>query len=157
LLSNGPIACARGVPSLIVFIPCNDVCPDEQQCTHKVIMFDDARAVSVGCFVQADVNQLQLAGAASQVRCEQLASMPPALATVVTCPPPTKTSAALMKALAASVEDRLLFLTDWAKQTLGFLPAAGATKHTFVGQAETSTRLRTEDGEPITDVHSKLG
>src|SRR4051794_34618676 len=116
LLSNGPIVCARGLPSLIVIVPCDDVCPDEQQCTHKVIMFDDVRAVSIGCFVQAEVDEVQKSGAALQVRCAVLAEMPTMLSTVVTCPPPTKTSAALISALAASVENRLAFVTEWAQQ-----------------------------------------
>jgi hypothetical protein len=88
--------------------------------------------------------------------------MPAMLSTVITCPPPTKGAAtkgtaAMMKALAASIEDRLDRVTDWATHTLGFRPLSGAAKGT-IASAEPNARLRTEDGESgsITGVQKKL-
>jgi hypothetical protein len=143
LLGNGPIACAGKLPSLVVIVPCNHVCPDEIACTHKMIMFDDnVRAVLVRCFVELDVTHVQKMSLEGSVTCVVLTEMPKDVAAVVTCPPPATRTGAVVE---MTPDQKLTFLTDWAHQQ-NFKPATtGPTG--MMAETEPTARLRTEDGE----------
>ncbi len=109
-LGSSGVVFLKGVSTTIVIIPIDASqgrCKDERSYPFKVIVFHDGRAQSVACFAQIELDQLRASAATAQARVVTLSAMPPPIALIISCPPPT----ALPDPSAERV--KLELLTEW--------------------------------------------